>query len=656
MSSCERMGAPPFTSRSVMKGFCISILALSALPASGQSPAVLTRNGNNARTGVYEETGITVESLKRTGITLRTTIPVVGDARGMEAQPLILPGVKTAKGIRDVMVLPSLANVVRGVDAHTGEDLWDTTLGTPIHQDRATDIYGTNDHVGVLSTGVIDPNTHRAYIVAAISPDGSPVKAVHHIFTLDVVTGAVLGNASFAELRNGSQAYTDTPRKQRCSLVLVHVGVHAIVLGAHGRQLENGTAPAGALFAFDATVGKLTAWQPMARRAGAGIWMGSSGLVADAQGRVYGQTGNGDFSGADDLGESIFGAEYIPARGITAAAIHVFTHFTPFSDRGRIGLDPTVSSAGAASQFAAEKPAGVSAPEEAKSPRPVGGAVMMPMETKVVASHDANTGEAVPLTYPKNPTKEAWADSDLGSGGCVLLAGAHFTDQRDRIVCGGKDSALYEAYADNMGNTMPADFANQHANCAKLAAPPVWGGISPGNVDICSQDQTALDFFPNGKSAHLHSTPVAYDSPKDGLTLWVGAENAAVHKWLIDRSGVMHYAAEGREKASDLVQGGTGGMSGSACAVSSNQGVLGTGIIWCIQPRLDSNRAKSPGRLVAYSADDVSEDADGSHLVKLWDSSEHGIAFSCTKFTPPIIWDGSVIVPDFDGSVLVFKP
>lgn len=36
MNCCERIRAFPFTSRSVMKGSCIGILALSALSASGQ--------------------------------------------------------------------------------------------------------------------------------------------------------------------------------------------------------------------------------------------------------------------------------------------------------------------------------------------------------------------------------------------------------------------------------------------------------------------------------------------------------------------------------------------------------------------------------------------------------------------------------------------
>ena len=89
----------------------------------------LTRSGDNSRSGWNQhETVLTQDSVTSKGIIRATIIPVIGDARGMEAQPLILPNVKTARGTRDVMVLPSMADVVRGVDAHDGSAIWQITL------------------------------------------------------------------------------------------------------------------------------------------------------------------------------------------------------------------------------------------------------------------------------------------------------------------------------------------------------------------------------------------------------------------------------------------------------------------------------------------------------------------------------------------------
>jgi hypothetical protein len=93
-----------------------------------------TRSADNARSGWNpHETLLTQASVASKGIIRATIIPVFGDARGMEAQPLILPSVKLRDGtLHDVMILPSMANVVRAVDAHTGAGLWSVTLGMPI--------------------------------------------------------------------------------------------------------------------------------------------------------------------------------------------------------------------------------------------------------------------------------------------------------------------------------------------------------------------------------------------------------------------------------------------------------------------------------------------------------------------------------------------
>src|ERR1017187_5391290 len=124
----------------------------------------LTRSGDNSRSGWNQhETILTQASVESKGIVRATIIPVIGDARGMEAQPLILPNVKTARGIQDVMVLPSMADGVRGVDAHDGSGIWQVTLGMPITGSQRIDSHQINQFWGCLSTGVIDADTQRLY-------------------------------------------------------------------------------------------------------------------------------------------------------------------------------------------------------------------------------------------------------------------------------------------------------------------------------------------------------------------------------------------------------------------------------------------------------------------------------------------------------------
>lgn len=114
--------------------FCTLVLALTGNCVT-QSTMVpwLTRSADNSRSGWNpHETQLTQTSVASKGIIRATIIPLVGDARGMEAQPLVLPNVKTDLGTHDVMVLPSMADVIRGVDAHDGSGIWQANLGMPI--------------------------------------------------------------------------------------------------------------------------------------------------------------------------------------------------------------------------------------------------------------------------------------------------------------------------------------------------------------------------------------------------------------------------------------------------------------------------------------------------------------------------------------------
>ena len=123
------------------------------------------------------------------GVRRITTIPVFGDARGTESQPLILPGVTSQGAVHNVMVLPSMANVVRGVEAATGAALWQTTLCPPANGGPAIDMHLINDKWGVLSTGIIDPDTARVYLVAWCSASGTPQNAMHFIYVLNLADG-----------------------------------------------------------------------------------------------------------------------------------------------------------------------------------------------------------------------------------------------------------------------------------------------------------------------------------------------------------------------------------------------------------------------------------------------------------------------------------
>ena len=227
----------------------------------------------------------------------------------------------------------------------------------------------------------------------------------------------------------------------------------------------------------------------------------------------YAMTGNGDFDGVSQWGESFIKIRYTPPIAGSAASIRVIDHWTPWTDDAR---------AGAANAAPANKLAGMSMETEAV--RPVGGGMSIPMANARVVAGRGERGKPVLLVYPELPPG-ARTDQDLGSGGLAFIADLN-------IVCGGgKDGLLYCLHANQMGGTTLADLTSAHTNCAKLVGgTPVWATMDPGHaIDPCPQDPRDLNFLPFGDSAHLHAPPVVmWDPLLNSLdTLPVGRKPAA---------------------------------------------------------------------------------------------------------------------------------
>jgi hypothetical protein len=257
----------------------------------------LTRSADNSRSGWNpRERQLTQGSVANRGIIRATIIPVIGDTRGLEAQPLILPNVKTALGTRDVMVLPSMADIIRGVDAHDGSGIWQVTLGVPVTGSQKIDSKQINQFWGCLSTGVIDPDTQRLYQVCWVSPDrsGDPTTARYYVFVLNMADGSQVVPPVLIEGKSGNQDFNAGIRKQRSSLVEINVNGVKTVLGCSGTTFETQAGVAsGYCFAFDVSSNKVSAMLALTAGEGAGVWMAGQGPAADAQGFLYLTTGNG---------------------------------------------------------------------------------------------------------------------------------------------------------------------------------------------------------------------------------------------------------------------------------------------------------------------------------------------------------------------------
>jgi hypothetical protein len=263
-----------------------------------------------------------------------------------------------------------------------------------------------------------------------------------------------------------------------------------------------------------------------------------------------------------------------------------------------------------------------------------------------VVKHMNERGRLAVLLFPKIATG-AWSDEDWGSAGPACIFSIHV------CVATGKDGIAYPIKTTNLGGTTVDDLANASANCAKLAAPPVWMTMSPGPVNPCPDDPKTLNFFPWGLTAHLHMTPVQFHDPVlNKWTLFAWGENAQLHKWSVSDTGALTYVAQGHEFASSDVRGELpGGMPGGFCSGSSNGGDPNSALLVCTIPYGDANAHVVNGRLLVY--DPVHLAADGS-LKVLWDSQQWAVTFLFNKFNPPVIDGGHIYVPNYNGGVDVY--
>jgi hypothetical protein len=602
----------------------LSALALAAKAArvraqvvSGKMAPVLKRGYDNFNTGAnLAETTLTQANVKARGIRKIFSLPMEGDARGCEAQPLIAPSVQVDDGTtRDLCIAASMNGLVYAFDANDSDIVWVKKLSVPIVGSKGNiDSWKINDHWGVVSTPVIDMETKRLYAVAWTDPNGNPGTGYWQMHVLNLKDGSRACPPVPVEGTSKGQTWNKMIRKQRSSLIQAAIGGAKTVFFAASTMGETAGGATGWVFAFDCATNKFSACLATSAGTGAGIWMGGSSMVCDGS-YLYAVTGNGGFNGTTDFGEAVIKIQYTAPEVINAASnpsLSIVDWWSGWSDSGREGNSPTGLQAKTADPA---KPSGVDA---------------------VMQAH--MTGAAA-----RNPYA-GWWDQDLGSGGIMLIPGTTC------LLVAGKDGIGYCVNTANMGKTQPADFANPAANYAKLLQPPQWFTYFPGyQYNAAPANPTALDSLWDAKTRHQHSCSVYYNSPANGPTVFCGGENSPVRAWKVSPAGKLTFLAQGNELASANV-GGAGGMTGSFMAISANGNKPGTGILWVVMPYGNANTSVTNGRMLAYSADPTN-----GTLQVLWDSQVAGFPFIFNKFGSIVVSGGKVFYGTYDDQIITLS-
>ena len=111
---------------------------------------------------------------------------------------------------------------------------------------------------------------------------------------------------------------------------------------AFGSVRETSRDCRGWIIACDTSAWRISAaWAAAAQGFGGGIWQAGSGLVADRDGFIYCMTGNGTFDAITDWAECFLKLRYTPPAGRRGGSIAVVDWWTPWTDDGRSGLDPS---------------------------------------------------------------------------------------------------------------------------------------------------------------------------------------------------------------------------------------------------------------------------------------------------------------------------
>lgn len=593
------------------------------------STDVLTRSYDNSRSGANTtETILTSAAVDSRGIKILQTLQTPDDPR-LDAQPLYLSAVNIGGQAHNVIYQATMGNTVYAWDADTGVLLWKTNLGMPINSETAIDSHNTNVHLGIMSTPVIDRAAGVLYACAWITPDksGKWQNGQHFVVGLDVKTGNLvkpLLNLEGASFNPGNgqpvQQFVSSKRKQRSGLAITK-GALIICFGSLAEADANAR---GWVIAVDTAGWKLAAAWCSSVNGGAGIWMSGSAPAIQSDGSIWFTTGNGSFNGVYDFAESIIHLNYSPAANGRPAAFTLIGSWTPWDDSDRTKPGDPQAEAVAAKWIA----------KLGNAPKATNFRLL---PTLIRMGYDPMVGVNLP-----------WGDQDLGAAGIVLI------ESMGVALVSSKDGILYTINLAEPTHTGIADLnpASVPANYAKLASPPILYTYYDPNINPAPSDCRGLNRFSAGVTHHLHGTPVAWSSAAHGQMHFCGGENGNLRAWTLKPDHSSAYLACSSAYASANITAPPGGMPGWSITLSANG--QNDGVVWGMIPYGDSNMAATNGRLLAYDAVNLAAFNGGAgEIAPLWDSQDWNWNFLHPKFNRPIVADGKLIVPTYDGRVFV---
>jgi hypothetical protein len=302
---------------------------------------ITTERYDNSRTGAnLNETVLTASKVNSTQFGKLYSYVVDGS---VQAQPLYISNLTIpSRGSHNVLFVVTMNDIVYAFDADSnatnGGILWkvdfrNTSAGvTPI---PIADIVNNNTqnivgNVGIESTPVIDLNSNTMYLVARTKEvNGAITNYVARLHALDITTGAekfggpvtiqgsVPGNGQGSS--SGTLTFDPLIQNQRSSLALAN-GLVVFSWASH----EDLWAWHGWVFAYNATtLQQSSIFCSTPNGVNGGVWMAGRAPVVDSSGNLYYASGNGDWDGVSNFGDSVM------KIGTAGGTLSLLDYFTP---------------------------------------------------------------------------------------------------------------------------------------------------------------------------------------------------------------------------------------------------------------------------------------------------------------------------------------
>ena len=286
------------------------ILALSAAALAHGQVNVLNVNYDTHQTGAnLQETSLTPQTNWSTFGKVGT-YPVDGE---VYAQPLYVSGVTIAGSQYNVVYVATMHDSIYAFNADDPQNaapLWQVNLGAAVPSGlfNFTDIL---PEVGILGTPAIDATNQVLYVVADTLPPGAFSEPVFQLHALSLVDGhemyggpvdigpSVQGTGAGGS--NGTIVFDGLWQLQRPGLMLANQNLYV----AFGSHADTGNYQ-GWMIEYDpSTLQQKAVFNSAPNGRQAAFWQSGRAPAIDGDGNVIAVTGNGDWDGAANFGESL---------------------------------------------------------------------------------------------------------------------------------------------------------------------------------------------------------------------------------------------------------------------------------------------------------------------------------------------------------------